>query len=413
MPFGNSADTSRAAVDIVRESTFAVTPATPAMDALRNTGETLKTNTTIGRENEVRGDRQPGAATREDRSTGGDTSHLMSYAALDLPLEAALFSAAWTTLQAIATADVTLTMGTLTTAPSAVGIIGAGDGAFTAISDGDVVLISGWTVNPLVNNGLFRVTVESSNPGTVDDDELRLVGLTTAVIEANPGGSGIDITIPSYAENGITCYSHTIRRRYTDIAKVAVFRGMAVDGMAMTVNAKGNLETNFTWLGQSESSTDISGATVVAAPTAKVYSGVDNIQGVLENGEVVQLSEFSLNLANGLRQRNVFGVLGPNDLGVSTLALSGSFQFFYNAGREAIYDRYLDFTGSQIGVVAADASGQGYWFDVGDINYADGDRNAGGIDDDVNGVLSWEANREALTDRTFRVYRTTGIPVAA
>lgn len=409
MTFGNSGDTSRVAFELFPESTYGVLPVTPAMAAMRLTGETLKQSTTTDRENELRGDRQPGQPTRTNANVAGDTNHLLSYTALDVQIEAALMSAVWTAAAAVVAAHLTLTMGTLTASPAAVGIIGAGDDAFIGFNDGDVVLISGFA--GAANNGLFRATVESSNSPTVEFDELRLVGLTTPVIEANPGGGGIDITVPSYAENGITNRSFTGRRRYTDIAKVSVFTGLAIDGWSLQINAQGNVESNFTWLGKLESSVDIAGATVVAAPTFKPFSGVDNIQGILENGEVIELRDLSIALVNGLRERNIIGTLGPNDLGVSTLGLSGGMEFYYDAGAEAIYDRYLGFTSSQLAITFADALGQGYWMDVGDINFDDGQRNAPQGDDDVLGTMSWQANREVLTDRTFRVYRTAGIPV--
>lgn len=87
---------SRHSISFVAESTFGVTPGTPSMLQLRNTGTTLAVRKDNFASNEIRNDRQIVDLRHGVRRADGDINFELSYGAFDDWLEAALFGT-WAT----------------------------------------------------------------------------------------------------------------------------------------------------------------------------------------------------------------------------------------------------------------------------------------------------------------------------
>lgn len=140
--------TNRVAIAKVRETTFGVTPATPAFKAIREVSSSLAVNPQTVISNEIRSDRQVPDLILVGIQAGGDVGGEMSFQTMDDDMEEAL-QGGWTNLPSQA-----VTALTTTTATVALG---------TPFKAQMLVLASGFATP--ANNGLF--VVSSSGATTV------------------------------------------------------------------------------------------------------------------------------------------------------------------------------------------------------------------------------------------------------
>jgi hypothetical protein len=140
--------TNRVAIAKVRETTFGVTPATPAFKAIRQTSSSLAVNPQTVISNEIRSDRQVPDLILTALQAGGDIGGEMSFASMDDDLEEAL-QGTWASLPQQAVTALTTTTATVA--------------AGTAFKAQMLVLTSGFATP--ANNGLF--VVSSSGATTV------------------------------------------------------------------------------------------------------------------------------------------------------------------------------------------------------------------------------------------------------
>ena len=88
-----NADANRTGLRYVAETTWGVTPATPTMQALRFTGESLDHNVGTVKSNEIRSDRNSSDLVAVSMANAGGFNFELSYGTLDTILESVFFSA--------------------------------------------------------------------------------------------------------------------------------------------------------------------------------------------------------------------------------------------------------------------------------------------------------------------------------
>lgn len=390
-----AADTNRASLLYVAESTFGTTPATPTMKYLRFTGEGLKADTATVKSQEIRSDRQVPDVIRTSLSASGDINGEFSYGMWDDWLEAVLLSAAWSSPVNVAglTLTVAASAGTITRS--------AGDFVSAGFVANMYVLLSGFT--NAVNNSYFKVTNVTTTVLTVQQ-----VSASTRLVNEVSGAAACTANQGAQIVNGIAFKSYTIERQYTDIStEFAGFVGMSPDAFNMNVTKDGIITNSFGFMGKKElpSYSATLATTTNAAPTNDVMNAVDDVKCVLEGGGVqYDITDMTFSLKNNLRTRLQVGTLGAISIGTGTFDCSGTHRAYFQS--KTIMDKYLSFTATNM-AIAMLKSGKGYVFDFPRIKYTSGQRVAGGINQDVIADMAWMAMRDPTEGITMRIQRFT------
>ena len=130
---------------------------------------------------------------------------------------------------------------------------------------------------------------------------------------------------------------------------------------------------------------------------------VDHMQAVLEGQASQNITAFSLEVANNLRQRLIAGSLGPDSIGSGKIAITGTLQMYFETA--TIMDKYLNQTVSSLAFIIEDSSGNAYIIDLPEIKYTDGARVAGGENTDILADMTFGVRRDAAEDTMIRVVR--------
>lgn len=372
-------NTNNVEISYIKEVTYGVTPTNPTMQAIRHKGESLKADTTFVKSEEIVSDRQVTDIIRTDFKTGGDIMNEWSYAQHEAFMGSALQSAAFTTAATVT--------GVIYSAASADNSFNRSSGDFAA---SQIFLVYHWIkVSGFVtaaNNGYFRID-------SVATLKLIVSGGSALVNEA--AGPSVTITMGQQLKNGTTLDSYTLRKKFTDVTLYEILGGSCIDSWSAKCSVGDKINGSFGFMGKSASSTDILGSgSVTAAPTNAVMEAVDHVPLIYENGTTYQMTEFSFDLKNNLRSRQVVGTLGPISMGSGTLNITGNLNAYFSSA--AIMDKYLAATASGIATMFRDSSSRGYIIDLPSIRYTSGGRVAGGQDADVMAELAWEAFRDPI-----------------
>jgi len=382
----SQADANRMGLAFVEESSFGVSPGTALKD-LRFVSESLKQETETTSSSEIRSDRQVPDVIRTNLRAAGDLSLELSYKAYEEFIEAALLSAD-------KTSEVTV------------------DSADTAISasdtDNSFNHTTAWATNPAVgdwievrgfteaaNNGYFFVTAVTNTKITVSHGTL--------VTEA--AGDSITIKVGQIMTNGTTARTFHIEKEFGDLSSEFVtLGGMMPDTLSLQVAVEAIITGSFGFLGKSEvgaSSTSGTG-TNTAAPTNDILNAIDHVQGIFENGATgLDVTSFSLALANNLRARSKIGTLGAISIGTGSVNVTGSLEAYFAS--KAVMDRYRNFSNTSIALVTEDGSGNATIFHMPRVRFTDGQQTAGGINTDIIAALEYTAFRDPTYDYTLRV----------
>lgn len=249
----NLATSNRTALRLVKEATFGITPATPALKTLRYTGESINFNQSKITSNEIRSDRNVADLIAVSADVSGDISVELSIAAFDDLIE----------------------------------------GAFA-----------------------------STFPAPVDN-------LSTI-------------------KNGVALNSYTIQKHFQDM-DVPVYQnfvGCRVGGMNLEFQNGSILTGSFSIMGlnATASTSQIAGATVVAAPTQSVMNAVTNLVEIEENGvtSTMVIKNLSLSVNNNLRAQDAIGTLGHIGIALGRCEVTGNITAYFKDLVQ--YDKFMNNT---------------------------------------------------------------------
>jgi len=291
------------------------------------------------------------------------------------------------------TATVTVTGTTISVAESDDSFNDSGAG-FGSISDNDWIYASGFT--NAANNGWFKVVTATASK--------LIVANGSSLVDEASGSSRTIKKLPSIV-NGVQLDTFNLEKTYADLSNILnLYSGMAVNTMSLDVPVDGIITGSFEFMGTREQSLSSSGgAGYDAATTTTPMATVNDFDNLFENNADQAIINFSMSLTNDLRQRLEAGTLGPSSIGVGSISITGSISAYLV--NHTLIDKFLNYTASSLAIALKDEDGNGYVIDLPAIRFTDGQRVAGGRNDDVIAAMEFQAFMDATEEITIKVAR--------
>jgi hypothetical protein len=393
-------DSSSIALYGKKEVTYATNPGGTADFRLRLTGEGLKQVTESTRSDEIDPTRQTSDIIRKGIGVAGPVNGRFSCASYDEVLRALWMAATWS-------AEV-VTSGVNLQATAATQRFTRASGDFTATSPphavGMWIKTSGFT-NP-ANNGWFKITAVAATT-------LDVTGPTAIVDEASAPSR--TIKLGSQIVNGTQLDSFSLYRDYTDLSTTfELFKGCCFDKGVLTIPTNDMFSIVFDVLGKIATSETSAPFAVTAAGTNPILESIDHVPYFAEGpasgspptfvNSVAAIVDGTFELGNNLRQRLQVGTLGPLSIGKGQCDVRGAVRVYFQTA--AMFNKYLAWTNTNLFFVLSDGT-RSYVLDLPRVKLSDGERVAGGINQDVIAAFQYEAFKHETEGVTARLVRWT------
>lgn len=387
MTIGTSNTTS---LSFIKEVTPGVTPATPAMQLLRFTGESLEAANSTTVSDEIRNDRATADLILTDQSNKGDIMGEFSATTYDKLLEAALWSdATWTTLNLTG----------ITFAATASGFTDSGNGFLSAgIQAGQYIRAAGFT-NP-ANNRIYRVLTVVA--GTITTEPAPAATQTAGTTKTFTG---------STIKSGVTDTAFTIQKKHSGIGTVSYqnFRGSRVATMTqeLSVGAIAKMKFGMTCLTSEVTETQISGLTEVARTTTPVMNCVGDVTAITADSDdlttALKFTELSLSYDNKVRELKAIGTLGSVDVRPGTIEAKATINpYFENI---ELLEAFLANASFHLSWQMTDSTGYSYVFSLPNVKFVSQSLAAGSKDQDMIIKGDVQAILDPVSLTTMRIDR--------
>jgi tail tube protein len=291
---------------LVKETTYGVTPATPAFKLVRYTGESLKYNVTNTKSAEITPDRSETDLVQTGATVDGSINIELSYDSFKDLIAGALCST-W------------------------------------AAGTGDQLVISNGTVRQ-------AFTIEKTFP---------------------------DTSTPEYH----------------------ILRGCVVETMDLKFEIGKIVSGSFGFMGAKlqQTTTQITGATVVAAGTTKPLNAVTDLQDFSVDTVPYTgcIQTLGLNVKNNTRAIQCLGTLGATDVKLGTIEVTGDMNLYFNEG--SMYQRYVDGVEFAFSFSMVDEDGNKYLVSVPRAKFESADTVSGGKNTDVMVTGKWRGLKDPST----------------
>lgn len=367
MTIGTSNQTK---ISIIKEVTAGATPATPAMQLLRFTGETMQASNSTTVSEEIRDDRMTADLILTDQSVSGDISGELSGLTYDMLFEGVLFTdATWTVAQAASKATIASTVSGFT--DSANGFI-----TDCALQVGQYFKASGFA-NPLLNI-IYKVTTLAA--GTI--------GTYPAPAAAVAAGAAVFLK-GSTIKNGKTDHSYTIQKTFSDttVPSYINFLGARFSTLKLDLAVGAIAKLTFGMMGLSGKPTEaqIAGLTETARTSTAVMNCVTNVTGIVAHGAGITtklyFTDLSLTYDNKLRELKAVGTLGNIDVRTGTIEAKATLNpYFENI---ELMNAFLANSSFELAVEMQGSDGYGYVISYPAVKFTTQTVEAGGKDQDL------------------------------
>lgn len=388
-------DSARHAAFIIAETEFGVTPDDPVFNTVRHAGLTLGVQRGSLQSEELRSDRQISDFRLGAVSVAGDISTELSFASFDNMLEAVLCGT-WAT-------KATLEAATLSAAAADDSFNDSGNGFVTAgFEVGDLIEVEGFT-GAVANNAQYKIVTVAAGKITVTNPD------GTAAVNIVNDAAGEEVTIvslESVLKAGTERRSFSILRHFTDQEDEPfhLFNGCEFNTLAISVSPTAIVSAAFGVVGREGIAPDAAapdGATFVAPTTT---APLDAFTGELKSGATVvgEVTEFSINLANGLEMRNVVGskfTLRPS-IGRSNLTGSATV-YFENAD---FLNKFLNETETSLSITLPDGAGNSYIVTIPRLKFTAGQPDTAG-QGSITLSMPFQALRDTTTASNIKIRR--------
>lgn len=383
------ATSNRAALNFIEEVTFGTTPPNPALQALRFKGESLNYNLSNISSEEIRSDRNTTDLIQVSADASGDIDFELSYNTFDLFIEGVMASDWSTPLNITAATDIAFVQGTPDTLTSSTtNFVTAG------IVVGQWIKITGCSVAN--NNGFFKVGAVATN--------LLTIHSSMTTITADPAGDPITIT-GSVIRNGTTLKSYTIQKILQDVSSYFNFVGCRVGSMSMDFKTGQILTGKFGIMGMNSvaDTGQISGATIVPAPTNTPMNAVSNVASIYEDYSTMtaKFNSLTVDINANLRPQKAIGTLGNIGIALGKFEVSGSIELYFE--NNTMYTKYINGTEFSFSFRLQGAQGHSYIVTIPRAKYESGSVVAGGLDQDVMLSASWRGIYDSISSCAIQI----------
>lgn len=392
------ATSNRVGLRGVKETTWGTTPGTPALAHVRFTSESLNYNADFITSEEIRSDRMTADSVQVSSQAGGDINGELSYGTYDNFIAAALYSEWKETGTALTGTDIgiTKTSGTpdtwkLTSMTT--------DFTTAALVVGQHVKVAGFTTA-----GTFWAEVAK-----IEEKELTIRPFSDEATEA--ASESITITPLDYVRNGTTKSSFTLQKSFSDLATTEYwnFAGARVSSWGLELSTGAILTTSFGILAKDAQMTEtqFTGATLPDATSVTVMNAVDNVAGIVFDGDPGSsffFNSLSISLDNSLRGQEAVGRLGLVGVEAGRLSVTGSIELYFE--NSSLFDKFRASGTFALQLLVQDASKNTYVIVIPRAKYTSMEITAGGSDQDIFASAEFEAQVDATGTYQIQVSRS-------
>jgi hypothetical protein len=368
---------NQVALRYVAESTLGTTPSSPALSAIRFTGEDLNFNIGFEKSDEISSDRMVPDTIQTEAGVDGSINAELSYASFDDFFEAGLFTT-WVTTGSTVAAATDISFNKTAGTPNTYALESVSTD-FTAQS---------WVVGQWIKVTGF------SPAGTFYAQIVSIAAHTmtiypTADIVDDAAGDSVTIAPINYVRNGTTRKSFTIQKAFTDLGTPVYynFLGMVVDSIMFTIETKSIMKMEFGFVGKSGSmtTTQFSSATTPAANTNGVMSSVGNVSAIVFDGDpgasTYYFNKLEVEINNNVRGQDAVGTLGYIGIVPGRMEVTGSIELYFDSN--ALFTKFQNATAFALSIMVADSAGQRYILTIPRAKYTSMEIVAGGLDEDI------------------------------
>lgn len=395
------ANTSRAKLSAILESTFGTTPTTGNAKAIRFTGESLAYAIKTETSKEIRSDRMNPDSTSVSASATGGFNFEMSAKEYDDYIQAALMGT-WsdygtTGLGATFSATIDSAAGTITAA-----VAPTGTSDFTTLAKGQWIRL---TAPSDAANGAYLKISETVAPTTT---VITIDASTTIPGTGSRTGVANSAVFASRIKNGTVERSFSIERSFQDIGQFWMFRGMYASKLSLDFKSGALTTGTLDFMGKDAVRASATGmpGTTAASQTLDIHNGVKSVGSIYENGTALAstyVKSMKFDLDNKTRDRDALGVFGNVGIGVGSLSIKGTMEVYLADG--TLYDKFVNQTATKLAWYTKDTAGNGYVVTFPKVKFSDAKVNAGGIDQDAMLSIPFETHYDATAGAQIVVDR--------
>jgi len=368
----------------IQEVTFGVTPATPTMQRLRFTQNTLNLDKQVYESNEINSTRGISDQRHGLRTAKGAINFELGLQTFDLLIQAAL-GGTWAVV----------TTGSATLAGAA-GSFTQASGSFITMgfNVGDEIISSGFAVGN--NNARWKVTAVAALTLTVSPSGTNT---NAVVVDASAAARtlcvGVSTVTPGKSlKMGSTLTSFTIERGFTNINQWEAFTGMVPNVLTLTCKPGQIVDVQMDFIGKDMA---ISGASLATGTTPPATnSPFDSFTGTLqENGSPIALiTAIDMKIENNRTTEGIVGSKTTPAVFEGRSRIAGKVTVLFQDA--VMLTKFLSETQSSIDLVLGDLNG----VDFHHINLPRVKYNTGMVTSPKDGPCIIEMGYEGLYDAT-------------
>ena len=213
----------------------------------------------------------------------------------------------------------------------------------------------------------------------------------------------------STIKNGVVLSSFTIQKHFQDLDVPAFqnFTGCRVGSMNLDFQTGAILTGAFSvmGLGAAIGTTQIAGATTVAAPTQSVMNAVTNLVEIEEDGvtSTMVIKSMSLNLNNNLRAQDAVGSLPHVGIALGRAEVTGNITAYFKDLTQ--YNKFLNNTNFKLGFKCKDDVNDYYEFTMPKCKFESATIVSGGSDQDIMIEGTYRAIYDSVSQCTIQCDR--------